>query len=265
MRHHRAVLACCGLILAVLSASSCGSGTPSGGPSTTRPIPSSTSQPPKATSPVTADVSVSPDQGVAGTALTFTVAIRGPGTLGGEGVAFGDGDTSGANAGDIRCGATARADHTSVYTHAYAKPGTYTFSDRVSVQSPPPRCTFEDITARVTVIAAAPLSQATLNGAFVSPSKNIACSIDETPPGSVRCATFSPPQLVTMDATGSFHTCSGSQCELGNPAMETPVLPYGAATAGGPVQCLSSEAGMTCTVTGHRGFRISRSGVDAVG
>jgi hypothetical protein len=266
MRHHRAVLAGCGLFLAVASVSSCGSGTPSGGPTTTRPIPSSTSTPqlPKAVSPVTAQVSVSPDQGVAGTVLTFTVDIRGPGTLGGEGVAFGDGDTSGANAGDIRCGSTARADHTSAYTHAYAKPGTYRFSDRISIQSPPPSCAFEDITARVTVIAAAPLSQATLNGAFVSPSKNIACSIDETPPGSVRCATFSPPQLVTMDATGSFHTCSGRQCELGNPAMETPVLPYGAAAAGGPFQCVSSEAGMTCTVTGHRGFEISRSGVDAV-
>ncbi len=66
-----------------------------------------------------------------------------------------------------------------------------------------------------------------------------------------------------MDASGSIQTCSGNQCNLGNPAMETPVLPYGSATAGGPFQCLSTREGMVCTVVGHRGFRLSTSGVEA--
>ncbi len=214
---------------------------------------------------VTARATVSPDQGVAGTTLTFTVEIRGPGTLGGEGVLFGDGGTSGANAGDVACGDTARADHTSTYTHSYARPGTYQFSDQVTVQAPPPSCVFEHTTARLTVVVAAALSDATLNGAFLSPSKNVGCYIDPTAPGSLRCATFSPPRLVTMDESGSIQTCSGSQCDLGNPAMETPVLPYGSATAGGPFQCLSSEQGMICTVVGHKGFELSRSGVRTIG
>lgn len=211
--------------------------------------------------PLTAAATVAPDQGVAGTAFTFRVAIRGPGTLSGEGVRFGDGGTSGANAGDIRCGNTARADHVSTYIHTYDNPGTYTFSDDVYVLGPPPSCADLHVRATLTLVVAAPLSSATLNGAFLSPSRNIGCFIDATETDSVRCATFSPPQLVTMGTTGSFDTCAGSACNLGNPAMETPVLPYGSATAGGPFQCLSTEGGMTCTVAGHKGFTISRSGI----
>ena len=65
--------------------------------------------------------------------MTFTVEIRGPGTGNEEGVQFGDGGTSGANAGMIKCGDTARADHDSIYTHSYDAPGTYNFSDEVNV------------------------------------------------------------------------------------------------------------------------------------
>lgn len=200
---------------------------------------------------------------VAGTTLTFTVEIRGPGTLNGESVKFGDGSASGANAGVISCGDTTRADHTSTYTHAYA-PGTYEFSDEVTVRSPPPSCRFEHTTARLTVLVAAPLQDATLNGAFVSPTKNLACYIDATVTDSVRCASFSPAWLVLMDATGSYRACSGNTCDLGNPAIETPVLPYGSATGAGPFQCLSTTTGVTCTVVGHKGFTISRSGIQPV-
>jgi len=175
------------------------------------------------------------------------------------------GGVSGANAGDVACGATDRADHTNTYRHAYVHPGTYAFRDQVTVQAPPPSCAFEHTEASVAVIVAAPLSDATLNGAFVSPTKNIACSIGQTPPASLRCATFSPPRLVTMDPSGSIQTCSGNQCDLGNPAMDTPVLPYGSATAGGPFQCLSRQQGVTCTVVGHKGFELSRSGVQQIG
>lgn len=266
MRCSRAAAAALGCLVAVLGLSTCGTGTT---PRTTTSIPHpktrATSGSTTTTIPLTTDVTVSPDQGVAGTVLTFTVDVRGAGALVGEGVMFGDGVTSGANAGDIRCGEAVRADHVSTYTHAYGRPGTYRFSDSITLQTPAPSCAVQRGTARVTVIAAAPLSDATLNGAFVSPTKNIGCFIDEAQPGSLRCATFSPPRLVSMDATGSFQTCDGSQCDLGNPAMETPVLPYGSATAGGPFQCLSSREGMTCTVVGHRGFDLSRAGVRAVG
>jgi len=214
---------------------------------------------------VTATATVSPDQGVAGTAFTFSVAVEGPGTLSGEAVDFGDGATSGANAGEISCGETARADHVSTYTHTYRTPRSYTFSDDVEVLGPPPSCVNQHARATLTLVVAAPLSSATLNGAFVSPTKNIGCSIDPTTTVSVRCATFSPPQLVTMGSTGTFTACVGSTCDLGNPAMETPVLPYGSATGGGPFQCLSTEEGVTCTVVGHKGFTLSRSGVVPVG
>jgi hypothetical protein len=228
-------------------------------PSSTPTTPTSVSAPP--TELITAQATVRPDQGVAGTVLVFSVQIRGPGTLQSEAVKFGDGNSSGANAGEIACGETTRADHTSNYMHAYATPGTYRFSDEVTVQAPPPSCVFDHTTASLTVVVAAPLSDATLNGAFVSPTKNIACYVDETPPGSVRCASFSPPRLVTMDASGSIHTCMGNDCDLGNPAMETPVLPYGTATAGGPFECLSSRQGIACTIAGHRGFELSREGI----
>ncbi len=265
---HRATVPTLVLAL-VVGASSCGGGRHQSRPASTistTPTTEPTSVPSTTTTEaITAQVGVTPDQGVAGTTLTFTVVIRGPGTLGGEGVMFGDGGTSGANAGSVACGDTARADHTSAYSHAYARSGTYQFTDQVTVQAPPPSCVFMHTTASLTVIVAGPLSDATLNGAFVSPTANIGCYIDPTPPGSLRCASFSPPRLVTMDAGGATQTCSGSQCDLGNPAMETPVLPYGSATAGGPFQCLSTQQGMVCTVLGHKGFELSRSGVRIIG
>jgi hypothetical protein len=152
-----------------------------------------------------------------------------------------------------------------MYTHTYEQPQTYSFSDDVFALGPPPSCTDEHVRATLKVVVATPLSSATLNGAFLSPTKNIACYIDATETNTVRCATFSPPRLVTMSVTGSFQTCSGSTCELGNPAIETPVLPYGTATGAGAFQCLSMPTGMTCTVVGHKGFTISRSGVASVG
>lgn len=272
MRRHRSIATALILVLAASVGASCSGGTHTTvqTPTTsTRPsptLPATVPMSPTTTAePVRARAAVNPDQGGTGTVLTFTVAIRGPGSLRGEGVSFGDGGSSGANAGDIACGATNRADHTSTYTHAYTRAGTYQFSDQVTVQAPPPACSIGHTTARLTVIVAAPLSEATYNGAFVSPTDNIGCYIDPGPPGSLRCATFSPPRLVTMDASGSIQTCSGSQCELGNPAMETPVLPYGSATAGGPFQCLSTQGGMICTVVGHKGFQLSRSGVQTIG
>ena len=217
------------------------------------------------TEPLTVNVTVSPDHVVTGTMVTFTVEIRGPGTGDGESVRFGDGGTSGANAGMIKCGDTARADRTGTYPHSYAAPGTYQFSDEVEVIGLPPSCAREDVTGTATVVVASPLQSATSNGAFLSPTRNIACLIDITANELVRCATFSPTRLVTMTATGSLNTCSGSQCELGNPSPDTPTLAYGTATGAGPFQCVSTVSAVTCTVAGGKGFTISRSGIEQIG
>jgi hypothetical protein len=216
------------------------------------------------TQPLTVTVTPSPNPVSPGVPVTFIIRIRGPGTRSVEAIAFGDGGTTGANAGMVPCGETARADGTLAVSHSYTAPGTYQFSDQVGVIGPPPSCASEDVTATATVVVSSPLAAATSNGAFLSPSKNIACEINPASDYQVRCATFSPPQLVTMSATGSLTTCTGNQCELGNPAPDTPVLPYGTATGEGPYQCLSSVSGISCTVTSGKGFRISRSGIEPI-
>jgi hypothetical protein len=101
-------------------------------------------------------------------------------------------------------------------------------------------------------------------GEFLSPSGNISCEMDNGYIGlhQVYCQTISPPQSVVLARTGTFKVCKGQQC-LGNPAINTPVLAYGHSTASGPFHCLSTTAGVTCTI-GGKGFRISRSGIMAV-
>jgi len=68
--------------------------------------------------------------------VIFTITISGPGVLSGENAAYGDGGTTGANAGEVKCGATARVDVTHSWQHAYSTPGTYLFTDDVSVIGP---------------------------------------------------------------------------------------------------------------------------------
>ncbi len=233
--------------------------TPSTAPTTS--IQSTTTS--SATEQLTVSVTVSPDHISPTTVVTFTVGIRGPGTLDSENVQFGDGGTSGANAGMITCGDTARADHTGTYVHSYAAPGAYQFKDEVQVIGPPPACTRESVAGTAAVVVASPLPTATANGAFLSPSRNISCLIDVANQ-LVRCATFAPPRLVTMMPTGHVATCTGSQCELGNPSPDTPTLAYGTATGAGPFQCESTLSGVTCTITAGTGFTISRSGIGQV-
>ncbi len=103
---------------------------------------------------------------------------------------------------------------------------------------------------------------------FYSPSQNISCEIDYgfTEPDSpsvinnVLCLTISPPQSVHMSIDGSLDTCSGVQC-LSNAGLNTPTLAYGDSTGVGPFLCTSAMTGMTCTVTGGKGFTISRAGI----
>ncbi|MGO8872166.1 MAG: hypothetical protein ACLQPH_12350 [Acidimicrobiales bacterium] len=113
------------------------------------------------TEPLTVTVTVSPDHVFAGTVVTFTVEVRGPGTGNSEDVRFGDGGGSGANAGMIKCGDTARADHTGTYMHSYATPGTYQFRDEVDVIAPPPSCVHENVVGMATVVVASPMQAAT--------------------------------------------------------------------------------------------------------
>ena len=110
-----------------------------------------------------------------------------------------------------------------------------------------------------------PLSTATTNGTFLSPSRNLACLIAQNPSSQVRCASFAPPLLVTMTADGTKTTCTGPSCELGNPATDTAVLPYGSATGDGTFTCESASNGITCTNASGVGFLIAKSGITDVG
>lgn len=271
MSGSRRVITILGLV--ALTVTSCGGGksasnsststTSTRSPSTTATSIASTTT---TTEPLTVNVTVSPDHIFAGTLVHFTVDIRGPGTLDSENVQFGDGGTSGANAGIIKCGASARADHTSSYEHSYANPGTYGFSDDVEVIGPPPVCASVAVTGTATVLVAASMPNA-VGGAVQSPTGNIACGIyyGSGTEDKIHCATFSPPQTADMTVSGTVTRCSGSQCSLGNPGFNVPTLPYGAATGVGPFECVSATSGMTCTITGGKGFTISRSGIQLVG
>jgi hypothetical protein len=109
-----------------------------------------------------------------------------------------------------------------------------------------------------------PMQTAT-GGEFLSPTGNISCEIDDTSSNqSVLCQTLSPPQSVTMTASGALTKCTGPQCSS-NPGEDTPTLAYGTATGVGPFRCLSATTGVTCTVTGGKGFQISASGISQLG
>jgi hypothetical protein len=112
--------------------------------------------------------------------------------------------------------------------------------------------------------ATIPLQTATA-GEFFSPTKNISCEIDDTASlRQVYCETMSPPRSVTMTVDGTLSQCAGQQC-LGNAGENTPTLPYGSATGTGPFRCTSTSAGVTCTVTSGKGFKIAADGISPVG
>ncbi len=66
-----------------------------------------------------------------------------------------------------------------------------------------------------------------------------------------------------MSADGSLRTCYGMQCGS-NAGVNTPTLAYGDSTGVGPFTCTSTLAAMICTVTGGKGFRISRTGITPI-
>ncbi len=269
MARVRLVVVSCTLV--ALSAASCGGastgrGTPSSSTASTTPSSSTSRTSTSTTAPPDLTVEVSPGAAVVavGTPVNFTVTARTTGILSVEDIRFGDGGSSGANAGMISCGQSGQPVTTNPYTHAYAAPGAYVVTVRVGAIGPAPACANLDVTRTASVTVAAPLSTATVGGMFTSPTQNIVCQIRTTGTEQVRCASFTPPRLVVMVADGTYTSCSGSQCELGNPGPGIPVLSYGTATGDGPFLCLSTTSGVTCTITSGRGFTISRAGIRAV-
>ena len=114
-----------------------------------------------------------------------------------------------------------------------------------------------------TTIPTVPLQTATY-GEFLSPTGNIDCSIStDQSLAEVSCQTINPPQSVTMDGSGSLKECSGPQCG-GNGRPGAPTLAYGTGTGAGPFLCVSEVTGMTCTVTGGKGFTLSTAGIKQI-
>ncbi|HEX7354666.1 MAG TPA: hypothetical protein VF288_07510 [Mycobacteriales bacterium] len=101
--------------------------------------------------------------------------------------------------------------------------------------------------------------------AFLTPSGNISCELDDIPGGvgeAAFCETVTPPESASLAADGSVKLC-GVGCE-GNAGEKTPVLAYGDQVSLGPFRCVSGTGGVTCTA-GGKGFEISRSGIAPAG
>jgi hypothetical protein len=103
---------------------------------------------------------------------------------------------------------------------------------------------------------------------FHSPSGNIHCEINYQRgyeiPDSAYCASWKPPQHVSMNPNGMLTVCAGESCLSNGPEDEV-TLPYHHTTGLGPFTCLSEVSGVTCTVGSGRGFTISHSGITPVG
>jgi hypothetical protein len=103
--------------------------------------------------------------------------------------------------------------------------------------------------------------------AFLSPSRNISCEVNYQRSGlsdDAYCQTMEPPQSVQLSPTGVVAPCKGTSC-LGNPAENTPTLAYDQTASLGPFSCTSRQDGVTCTVSGGKGFTISNAGIASVG
>ena len=142
-------------------------------------------------------------------------------------------------------------------------------SSSASAQATSPASAAQSPTASSDAAATAPTPttsfkmvpmQTATGGEFVSPSNNISCEVGMT---KTMCLTGTPAQSVTMGVSGSYTTCTGDQC-LANAGDGTPTLAYGTETGVGPFLCESTTVGITCTVTGGKGFQIYRSGITSV-
>lgn len=110
--------------------------------------------------------------------------------------------------------------------------------------------------------------------AFALPSRNIACTLDES---AVTCtiadATFTPPagedcefrgRVVTLSDAGVAMPCPDEQPTAAG--EEVPVLEYGQATTIGPWACTSTESGVDCSslADGTR-FTLARASFTSAG
>jgi hypothetical protein len=110
--------------------------------------------------------------------------------------------------------------------------------------------------------------QTSTSSEFYSPSKNISCEIDAnfgtSSQSQVLCLTLSPARSVVLMTDSSLTECNGQSC-LSNAGVNTPTLAYGQSITLGPFSCISSTAGIKCTLQSGAGFLISTSGVTPQG
>jgi hypothetical protein len=115
--------------------------------------------------------------------------------------------------------------------------------------------------------------QANTSAAFLSPSRNLSCEMNDRRPnvGSyVYCQSFNRPHSAKLTLSGRFTVCRDrsrltTHC-LGDPGEHTPLLAYGHQKTVGRFRCRSRHDGITCTVIrSGKGFRIDGAGVSRVG
>lgn len=151
-------------------------------------------------------------------------------------------------------------------TTATSAATTTTTPPATATTAPPTTTTASTTTTTAPPVLSVVPMQTANGGEFYSPSHNISCEVDYQRAGiptGANCQTVTPPRSVKMSSTGTLQPCTGVQC-LGNPGIYTPTLPYGTATGVGPFRCASQVTGVTCTVNGTKGFRISKSGITPV-
>ena len=119
--------------------------------------------------------------------------------------------------------------------------------------------------AVITDAAADPRFTAT-SARFVSPSRNITCSLGE---GRARCDVVErdwvqpPPAGCSAAATGAQLLGGAPQLTCGPvPAAAGAVLEYGTGVRIGDIVCVSQETGIACRTASGRGFRVSRASYD---
>jgi hypothetical protein len=104
---------------------------------------------------------------------------------------------------------------------------------------------------------------------FFTPSRNIACEIDQT---GATCTMRSPPAIAKVATNSRVSICQhqAAKCtgNLGDTASASPFhqLSYGSSATAGMFHCTSASTGVTCVVTATgKGFFISRQAVKAIG
>ena len=72
-------------------------------------------------------------------------------------------------------------------------------------------------------------------------------ALGANPGTSTLCLTINPARSVVLNTDGTLTECTGQDC-LSNAGIDTPTLAYGQSITLGPFTCVSSTAGMKCTL-----------------